>query len=213
MTDMSASLAIRLYQFEPVVSTLGPGRRACVWTQGCPFSCAGCIAPDSQPPRDGAVVPIQTIVKRVRDQTAIEGVTISGGEPFAQAAAVAALCTRIRAVRPELTFMFFSGYTLQALRARQCADVDTILEVADILVDGLFREDLPSDKVWLGSANQRVHFLSTRYGPRDLESAKRGVQVLFGPTGMFLAGIPSRPLARELAPFVQHQPPNQEDAR
>src|SRR5690606_38213583 len=86
-----------------------------------------------------------------------------GGEPFAQAEALADVARRVRE-QAGLSAMVFTGYTLEQLRAAQRPDWDALLGATDLLVDGLYvREQFETRRRWIGSANQRAHFLTDRY--------------------------------------------------
>jgi hypothetical protein len=64
--------------------------------------------------------------------------------------------------------MVFSGYPLEAIRARPDAAAQELLAQTDILVDGPYVRELPETRRrWIGSANQRVHFLTDRYRADD----------------------------------------------
>lgn len=100
------------------------------------------------------------------EENAIEGITLLGGEPFAHAAASALLARRAHA--RGLSVMVFSGYEHEELRDRGDDDVDELLSHTDILVDGPYRKELPDhSRRWIGSTNQRIHFLSDRYRETD----------------------------------------------
>jgi anaerobic ribonucleoside-triphosphate reductase activating protein len=59
--------------------------------------------------------------------------------------------------------MIFSGYTLAEARGLPDPAVAELLAETDILVDGPYiREQPETRRRWIGSANQRVHFLSDR---------------------------------------------------
>lgn len=99
----------------------------------------------------------------------IEGLTVSGGEPFEQAKAVYSLCKTVR--EGGLSVMVFTGWTYKKIC--QCSDraVKNLLEQIAILIDGPFIQDL-ADKflLWRGSRNQKIRFLSDRYSPNILRS-------------------------------------------
>ena len=96
----------------------------------------------------------------------IEGVTFLGGEPLAQAAGAATLARAVRAL--GLTVMVFSGHTLDDARNLLDPAVAELLAATDILVDGPYvREQPETRRRWIGSANQRIHFLSERYRADD----------------------------------------------
>jgi anaerobic ribonucleoside-triphosphate reductase activating protein len=146
----------------------GPGKRYALWFQGCPLRCPGCCNPEMLPFEGGRRVALTDVVSDIEKAATegVEGVTLLGGEPLAHAAGAAALA---RAVRERgLTVMVFSGYTLE--EARQLSDpaVAELLALTDILVDGPYiREQPETRRRWIGSANQRIHFLTERYSADD----------------------------------------------
>jgi len=158
---------LRLHRFLPFTRAEGPGERACLWVQGCPIRCAGCGVPWTWEKDAGEWVEVDELAERVLAGPPVEGITFLGGEPFAQAAALAALGARLRAA--GLSVMTFTGYTVEALRRAGRADYDALLAVTDLLVDGPFVErKLDLSRPWVGSSNQRFHFLTDRY--RHLEA-------------------------------------------
>ena len=87
-----------------------------------------------------------------------------GGEPFDQAAGLAEVASGARAL--GLSVMTFTGYLLEELRARPDPGSAALLGASDVLVDGPYDAARPEPlRRWVGSANQRFHFLSGRYAP------------------------------------------------
>ena len=63
-----------------------------------------------------------------------------------------------------LTVMAFTGYWLEDLQARE----SPLLPHVDLLVDGPYdRERYTSQRRFIGSTNQRMHFLTDAYRPDD----------------------------------------------
>jgi anaerobic ribonucleoside-triphosphate reductase activating protein len=94
----------------------------------------------------------------------VEGVTLLGGEPFDQAAALAGIAAAYRSA--GLTVMTFSGYTLDALSAwaLERSDIAALLAATDLLVDGPYLRDSPDlRRPWLGSTNQGIRALTPAY--------------------------------------------------
>lgn len=141
---------------------LGPGARAVVWVQGCPFRCRGCCSPDTLAFGGGQTLQVHVLADRLASIEGIEGVTLSGGEPFAQPRALSLLLDEVRLRRPELSAMSYSGYTLEAL-LQMGHDTRSLLGRLDILIDGQYDEARHAELRWRGSTNQRLHFLSDRY--------------------------------------------------
>ena len=147
----------------------GPGRRWAIWFQGCPLRCPGCCNPEMLSFTGGesyTLADLRAAMRRARDQDCVEGITLLGGEPFAHVADALDLATAAREL--DLSVMIFSGFTLEGVRARQSSEVDRLLELTDILVDGPYMRDQPdTSRRWIGSTNQRIHFLSDRYRADD----------------------------------------------
>ena len=149
----------------PYTSVEGPGLRYALWVQGCDIDCPGCCNQELLPFVRRQVVSTSEIaseIEQASDIYGIEGVTFLGGEPTYQAkglAEVAAFCQLRR-----LSVMVFTGFRLEQLRQRNLPGVQQLLSHTDVLVDGPFvaaRRD--SSRNWVGSANQRFHYLSQRY--------------------------------------------------
>jgi anaerobic ribonucleoside-triphosphate reductase activating protein len=177
------------------VEGLGPGKRAVIWVRGCDRRCAGCIAPELWEPGDSTPVDeIAAVLLPLLDS--VDGLTISGGEPFAQAPALRALLAVLRAQR-EVEVLVYSGYQREELVAQGGAAA-ALLEEIDILIDGAFLADAPNTLQWRGSDNQRVHLLSTRaqrYRGATEQSMpdQRPLRVqMTGPTRYRIIGIPRR---------------------
>jgi anaerobic ribonucleoside-triphosphate reductase activating protein len=158
-------LTMRIAQVVPCTEAEGPGKRFAVWFQGCPLRCPGCCNPEFLPFRGGETRTLADLTARLwqaRDVSGVEGITLLGGEPFAHAPAAAALA---RAARDRgLSVMAFSGYTLEQLRESPEPAVGELLALTDILVDGPYLRDQPdTERRWIGSRNQRIHFLTDRY--------------------------------------------------
>ena len=141
---------------------LGPGRRAVIWVQGCPLRCPGCVVEDMLPFQGGTATNVADLAHHIVQLPNIEGITFSGGEPFAQAASVSALIDQVRQQRP-LSAMSYSGWTLEEIQAQDNTAQHALLSRLDILVDGPYDQSQPTDLPWRGSKNQRVLYLTSRY--------------------------------------------------
>jgi anaerobic ribonucleoside-triphosphate reductase activating protein len=101
-----------------------------------------------------------------KDEHGIEGLTLLGGEPFAHASAGAELAAYAHELK--LSVMIFSGFTLEELQAREETEIHALLSHTDLLVDGPYLREQPDHaRRWIGSTNQRIHFLSDRYQADD----------------------------------------------
>jgi anaerobic ribonucleoside-triphosphate reductase activating protein len=82
---------LRIHSFVPTTEVEGPGRRACVWVQGCSIRCPGCFNTHMWARDTGFTVTVDELASRIVETTGIEGVTFLGGEPFEQAEALLTL--------------------------------------------------------------------------------------------------------------------------
>lgn len=136
----------------------GPGIRFTVFVQGCPHHCPGCHNPQSHDFEGGSDCSIEKLMKEIRKDPLLQGVTFSGGEPFCQAKALAELGHRMK---HECNFdlMVYTGYTYEQLcqGLAEHPDWKELLDITDYLVDGPFvlaQRDL--ELHFRGSRNQRI---------------------------------------------------------
>ncbi|MBO4445456.1 MAG: anaerobic ribonucleoside-triphosphate reductase activating protein [Clostridia bacterium] len=136
----------------------GPGYRFVVFVQGCPHHCKGCQNPQTWSFTEGGYdTTVENIMKAVKENKLITGVTLSGGEPFTQAKALTVLAKELR--KEGLDVMAFSGWTFEELR--DGADEENgwldLLRELSLLIDGRFiQEQLTLELRFRGSKNQRI---------------------------------------------------------
>ena len=87
---------INIAEIHPSTDNLGPGKRFAIWVQGCPFKCKNCIAPDWIPFEVNKPMLLTRLVSKIIAAKDIEGITISGGEPFMQASQLALILQKVR---------------------------------------------------------------------------------------------------------------------
>lgn len=173
----------------------GPGERFVLWVQGCPLACPGCWNPDTWAFARRDLRSVDDLAAVIIETEGIEGVTLTGGEPFSQARALTALAERVRAAR--LSVFVFTGYELDELtRPEHLA----LLAVTDVVVAGRYVDaERATGLAWRGSANQRVHFLSDRYSSADTQEVGE-VEFHIGTNGtLMVTGFPTADLLEPAA--------------
>ena len=83
----------------------GPGMRFTLFTQGCPHGCPGCQNPQTHDFNGGKERSVQSVIDEMLENPLTDGLTLSGGEPFAQCedcAAVARAARRIFKIREAM---------------------------------------------------------------------------------------------------------------
>jgi anaerobic ribonucleoside-triphosphate reductase activating protein len=194
MEHREAGLTLRVARILAPVTVLGPGRRIALWVQGCAIACPGCASVDTWDPAGGEVVPVEHVCTLLADQIgelALDGLTITGGEPTSQPEALAELVTslRMRLGSRPLDVLLFTGRTHPS--ATRVAPA--LLSLADCVVAGPYRRDLPGAGRLVASGNQTVSFGSPaarrRYEDWDAAVGAR-LQVTADTDDLFLVGMP-----------------------
>jgi anaerobic ribonucleoside-triphosphate reductase activating protein len=139
----------------------GPGLRYVIFTQGCPHACIGCHNPETHDFNGGYEIAIDEILQSISKIKLLSGITLSGGEPFAQAAACAKLAELTK--KRGLSVVTYSGYYYAELldMAKTNSSAAALLAATDILIDGPYdqtKRDL--NLPFRGSSNQEIYFLS-----------------------------------------------------
>lgn len=188
---MSIDATMQIAQIVPSTEAEGPGARFAIWFQGCPLRCPGCCNPDMLSFEGGEAKSVAELVTAIVRTPGIEGITLLGGEPFAHAAPASVLAKAVRA--RGLSVMVFSGYTIEELRANPDSAIAELLAETDLLVDGPYQRDRPDTaRRWIGSTNQRIHFLTDRYRADDPRWAKRNtLEIRVDRDGVSVNGFPA----------------------
>lgn len=163
---MSSMKLIRISGIEQESIVDGEGIRYVIFTQGCPHHCPGCHNPQTHPFGGGKLVSIEDIFDDIsKRKDWIDGITLSGGEPFCQIYQCALIAEKARQM--GLSVWCYTGYLFEDLYG-QGAD---LLKHIDVLVDGPFVQAEKSLELdFRGSRNQRVIDIP--------ESLKEGVAIL-----------------------------------
>ena len=133
----------------------GPGFRLAVFAQGCPHACPGCHNPQTHDFSGGFELDTELIVEKMRKNPLLDGLTLTGGEPFCQPQACAALAKAAKEM--GLNVWCYTGYTFEELMKASHSDQMNLLRYLDVLVDGRFRlEKRTLECRFRGSSNQRI---------------------------------------------------------
>lgn len=133
----------------------GHGLRFAIFTQGCPHSCPGCHNPDTHSFDSGKTVDTQEIIDQFSKNPLLDGITLSGGEPFCQPEPCFELARA--AHKKGLSVWCYTGYVLDQLLQEHDPARMALLEEIDVLVDGPFIQAEKSLELkWRGSKNQRI---------------------------------------------------------
>jgi anaerobic ribonucleoside-triphosphate reductase activating protein len=155
--------ALHLLSTYPETIVDGEGIRYSIYLAGCSHHCVGCHNPESWNPRAGELLTeerIQSIIREIKANPLLDGVTFSGGDPFYNPEAFLLFVKRVKK-ETGLNIWCYTGYLFdrelcKKSRAR-CEVTDEMLALLDVLVDGRFVEEKKNIMLlFRGSSNQRL---------------------------------------------------------
>ena len=133
----------------------GPGLRLTIFTQGCLHHCPGCHNPQTHDPAGGLWADTDDILAAAAENPLLDGITLSGGDPFLQPVPCLALAEGAHKI--GLNVWTYTGYTWEALREENDAEKLALLKETDVLVDGPFLlAERSLELRFCGSRNQRL---------------------------------------------------------
>ena len=205
--DRSENIRISHYVHETAV--LGPGRRFAVWFQGCKKRCEGCINPQGQQLDGGQLVAVEELLAKIGRQKGLQGITISGGEPFLQYDGLKRLIEGVRR-ETQLDIMLYSGYSLQELQDRHGSGLAALLRQVDIFIDGEYRKEEDNGTIYRGSDNQKIDFFTERFAAFREEmygTRNRDIEFLADGEEVYMVGVPPKDFYPELIKKIMRKKP------
>lgn len=179
---------------------LGQGTRSAIWFYGCSRRCSGCIADSMNVSAERETLSPTELADWVlfnNCNNGIEGVTLSGGEPFLQPAdELAEFLTKLKS-KSDLSVICYTGF-----RHEDLADWQSVLQHIDVLIDGEYRPENDNGEFLRGSSNQRFIFLTERY--RSYENIwnnakERQIEIELDVNGkLLISGVPSKDFLERL---------------
>lgn len=198
-----AVMLLNLHAFVPLSVANGPGKRAVIWTQFCSLGCPGCFNPETHSASGGEWVSVAELFQRiVALKDTIEGITVSGGEPLQQRAAITELLRRVK-TETSLSIILFTGFTWEEIKRmkdrkpggagekeqRRIEEGPEVLSYVDVLIAGRYEASQRLARDLRGSANKTLHFFTNRYTLADIRSVPLA-EIIITPEGkVVMSGI------------------------
>ena len=176
------------------VTTLGPGKRLGIWFQGCSLRCEGCISVDTWTTAK-TLIPIDQLMMALSSYLPlVDGITISGGEPFDQFDALLAIVVQLRK-KTEVDILLYTGYSIEDIPDQ----LQKIKPYIDVLISDPFQRQTSQTLRLRGSDNQRLHCFTSQakekfaYYQQAVTTDDNVLDVMFDAEGVvWFAGIPKR---------------------
>ena len=185
---------LRIDSLQWPVTVLGYGARIGIWFQGCSIGCPRCCAKHTWNADEGKSVALTDLLAWIQHLPLdeVNGVTITGGEPFEQPEALHRLAAELRRsvdFPKDIDILCYSGFPWKRLSQRH----GDILRHLDAVIAEPYVEKLAPQ--WLrGSGNQTMHLLSALGRDRYAQASERtnGLQVVAAGDDIRIIGIPNR---------------------
>lgn len=137
----------------------GEGVRVSFFVSGCNRHCPGCFNLDAQDFNNGELFThsvLEDVITHLK-KPYIAGITMLGGEPMEPGNIQGTLQIVSATKNIGKSVWIYSGYTFDELINRHEYDIDSVLKLTDILVDGAFIEaERDKTLAFRGSKNQRI---------------------------------------------------------
>lgn len=175
------------------ITALGPGSRLAIWVNGCHRRCKGCVSTTLQAPAPENECEVVPYLEQF-DLSSVDGVTISGGEPFDQPDGLYE-AVRYFAEKGIADVLVYTGFTLEELTSSKDERIAYILEHIAVLIDGPYVAELDRGTGNLkGSDNQRIIFLKPKLKPLydSFYREDRQMQEFYIGHLVLAVGIPNR---------------------
>lgn len=143
----------------------GPGKRFTLWTQGCSKGCVNCFNPETWNNKNNIVLSTSEIFEMIKDFE-LEGVTITGGDPFEQEEELLELLILISSLSLSKGVIVFTGFTYDEIRENKIRE--KCCDYIDVLIDGRYEDNNRVTNCFKGSSNQNIIYFSSKIKEEEL---------------------------------------------
>lgn len=165
----------------------GPGLRFVLWTQGCSKGCKNCFNPLTWSNEKNKILTNDNLLELIKNFEDIDGITITGGDPFEQEYELLELLFSLRSFNFKKGIIVYTGFTIDEINEnpirRKC------LDYLDILIDGRYVEEKKISSGLKGSSNQNVFYFSDKVKEEEI-NIDQEIEIGFSEDTVFLTGFP-----------------------
>ena len=124
----------------------GLGVRVSLFVSGCTHHCEGCFNTETWDFNGGFEVAVAEIATNYKRRKLLDGITLSGGDPFFQQED----CVELLKLLPGVNVWIYTGFEYDEVKDTELA------QMADVLVTGKFIKELACEGKMYGSTNQKI---------------------------------------------------------
>ncbi len=165
----------------------GPGKRFTLWTQGCFKKCKNCFNPETWSYKENKILSPYQIFELINNFEDLDGVTITGGDPLEQEDDLLALLFLLSGKNFKKGIIVFTGYQKEQLEQHPIRK--KCLEYIDVLIDGVYVDELKSESDLRGSKNQQFYFFSEKIKEEEL-MFDHEIEISRSDSDIILTGFP-----------------------
>lgn len=172
------------YIIPDIKDTLGPNNRLCIWVKGCKKHCKNCLSPELRA-FAGTDLDIITFLEDNVDFSKVEGVSISGGEPFLQNNELLDLVVYLESKTKDI--LIYSGYKYEELAKDPINRL--IFKHIACLIDGEYLYEQDKNEKLKGSLNQRFIFFRKEFENSYLslnQKVRKPIPIIFDNEHLYL---------------------------
>lgn len=151
------AFSLRVLRIYPETIADGEGLRYSIYLAGCTRHCPGCHNPFSWNAHHGTPLNeayLSSIIQEVQRNSMLDGITLTGGDPFYNPAGLLTLLQRLKH-STNANIWCYTGYTIEEIQRNE--QLALALPYIDVLVDGPFVNTLHDPSLrFRGSSNQRI---------------------------------------------------------
>lgn len=156
------------------VHSLGPGDRLAIWIRGCKKRCFNCANPELQlfnPNSEVSMTVIKEMISKIDKK--IDGITITGGEPFCQAKDLFEIITFMLEITDDI--LIFTGYSKKEIYDLNNDYAIKCIEKATVVIYGEYVDELNDNHTPLiASSNQVIEIHNPKINNKYINYMNNG---------------------------------------
>lgn len=179
------------------VTTLGPGERIVIWTQGCSKRCKNCASRELWEKDSAKDIAVDELIESIREyigNETLDGITITGGDPLEQPEELKVLLEELHTFSHDI--LLYTGYEYGELQEQLgAAYLEQLRETVSVLIDGRYVDHKNDNKsALIGSVNQTIHYFdeSVREKYENYIRSGRQIQNIYYGKSLMSVGIHNR---------------------